>query len=127
MNKWHLIFTFPLSGSTEEAPSRVVAIMPHVERDPNHGLPQWFFDPYTAPLHREDGSIVDSEWVYDSLEFWRQSDGSWKREWIPQMGPAPCWESVSSPGDVWSPLVLQNWDTVLLRLAAWQRRVYGGI
>jgi hypothetical protein len=126
VNKWHLIFTFPLSGSTEEAPSRVVAIVPHLPDDPNHGLPKWFFEDYTAPFHHEDGRITDERWMYDSLEFWRQPDGSWKREWVPQMGPAPCWKSVSAPSDSWSPLILQNWELVLLRLASWQQRTYGG-
>lgn len=124
MTKWYLIFTFPLSGSTEEAPSRVVAIMPHVESDPSRGLPRWFFDPYTAPLSREDGSIVESEWIYDSLEFSPSGDGYFL-EWIPQMGPAPCWTTQMS--STWDPLRLENWSDILLRLAAWQRRVYGGI
>lgn len=117
IQKWHLVFTFPLSGSIEEAPSRVVAIMPWVENDPRHELPEWFFDEYV------DKSTGES-WMYDSIGFWRQPDGSWMREYVPQIGPNPVWQSASSPGDVWSPLVLQNWDTVLLRLADWQQRTF---
>ena len=70
MTKWHLIFTFPMAGSTEEHPSRVVALVPYLPDDPNHGLPMWFFDQYTAPHHREDGRITDEPWMYDSIQFW---------------------------------------------------------
>lgn len=122
-DKWQAIFTFPLSG---EADSRLVAIVPYAEKDPNRGLSGWFFDPYTAPVHHESGRITDEQWMYDTIQFWRQPDGSWMREWVPEIGPNPIWTSVSSPGDKWSPLLVANWTTVLARLAAWQISVFRG-
>lgn len=123
LQKWNLVFTFPLRGSTIETPSRVVAIMPRLPDDPNHGLPAWFFEPYTAPFHHEDGRITDEEWMYDSLEFWLDQR-IWMFEWVPQMGPAPCWRTQRNL--TFQPTDLTHWAVMLERLASWQYRTYGG-
>lgn len=122
--KCHLIFAFPVDYGSDKVSSRVIGILPFVEGDGSRGLPAWFFRDYEAPVSLPDGSILpDERWMYDSLQFW--SDGyQWIVEWIPQIRPAPYWETRMSP--TFSPLDFDAWWSILSRLASWQRRVYGG-
>ncbi len=66
-----------------------VADVPYLNDDPagNQGLPDWFFG-YDAATdsYAEDGMPYDNILVHPH--------GS--AEWVPGMGPAPCWYSASA-------------------------------
>lgn len=86
MSLVHLIY-----GST----GALTAEVPFVSTDPDTGLPAWFFE----------GEFVN-------FEVDREAD---KVEWIPAMGPAPCWKAKFSEvaGDLFN-----EWNR-------WAKEVYG--
>jgi hypothetical protein len=84
--KFHLVMT----GGGD-----LIAVVPWRD-DPNHGLPDWFFDNAYVDM------TVDLE--KDTIE------------WVPECGPAPCWEApVSSFAS--TKAMFDAWH-------AWARKMY---
>lgn len=79
MARMHHIYSFATEKFVEE--------IPYIANDPNHGLPLSFFDGHLLTF------IVDEE--ADTVE------------WVPECGPAPCWEVKYSKvkHDLWG-----EWD-----------------